>query len=410
MKKIISIALSFVLAFSVAVCGHAKKKDIITDYPIVLVHGMGGHGENTFGQDKSPYWGLTEENDIAQYLRGKGFKVCVPSVGPLSSAWDRACELYAQLTGTVVDYGEAHSKEHNHSRYGRDYSGEAMLSSDWLETTKINLIGHSFGGPTSMIFSSLLTYGDEAEIKASGENVSPLFEGGHDDAINAVLTLESPFNGALIDNVMYDSKIGLVALATMAHIEGMKENPSTDYIFDQFGITTKPIDGNKAKFNPTGLFNLIRSEDNCGYDMTLGGAKENCEKYKASNNIYYFTYAANMVTIKNGFRTVDAKTGSVLAPFGFITSMLAGGKYNGIKTDESWAYNDGLVSAPSAKYPYSQNHADYVDGMKLEKGVWYSMGVFFGNHGYGVGASTQEELFGIWDGIIETLEMTIADK
>jgi len=31
------------------------------------------------------------------------------SVAPNGSAWDRACELYAQLSGTRVDYGKAHT-------------------------------------------------------------------------------------------------------------------------------------------------------------------------------------------------------------------------------------------------------------------------------------------------------------
>ena len=51
-------------------------------------------------------------------LNEKGIEAYAPAVGPLSSAWDRACELYAQLMGTRVDYGEAHSKMHGHNRYG----------------------------------------------------------------------------------------------------------------------------------------------------------------------------------------------------------------------------------------------------------------------------------------------------
>ena len=38
-----------------------------------------------------------------------------------ASAHARCCELFAFLTGTRVDYGEKHSREHGHSRYGRDY-------------------------------------------------------------------------------------------------------------------------------------------------------------------------------------------------------------------------------------------------------------------------------------------------
>ncbi|MDD7534311.1 MAG: hypothetical protein SPK18_10350 [Treponema sp.] len=40
-------------------------------------------------------------------------------------AWDKACELYAQLTGLVTDYGVEHFARCGHLRYGRadyDYS------------------------------------------------------------------------------------------------------------------------------------------------------------------------------------------------------------------------------------------------------------------------------------------------
>ena len=37
-------------------------------------------------------------------------------------AWDRACELYAQLNGLVTDYGAGHFARCGHLRYGRDYT------------------------------------------------------------------------------------------------------------------------------------------------------------------------------------------------------------------------------------------------------------------------------------------------
>ena len=37
-------------------------------------------------------------------------------------AWNRACELYAQLNGSVTDYGVEHFARCGHLRYGRDFS------------------------------------------------------------------------------------------------------------------------------------------------------------------------------------------------------------------------------------------------------------------------------------------------
>ena len=44
--------------------------------------------------------------DLIAFLRKKGFDCYAASVAPYGSAWDRACELYAQLSGTEVDYGD----------------------------------------------------------------------------------------------------------------------------------------------------------------------------------------------------------------------------------------------------------------------------------------------------------------
>ena len=82
-------------------------------YPYVLVHGLGGWGDGDGINEGAKYWGAST-GDLKAYLTDEGYTVYTPSVGPFSSAWDRACELYAQLTGTTVDYGEAHSLECKH--------------------------------------------------------------------------------------------------------------------------------------------------------------------------------------------------------------------------------------------------------------------------------------------------------
>ena len=67
--------------------------------PVALCHGLFGWGEDELGSIS--YW-------------GRGLDVCshldrLPlSVGPVSSFWDRACELIAQIKGLQVDYGETH--------------------------------------------------------------------------------------------------------------------------------------------------------------------------------------------------------------------------------------------------------------------------------------------------------------
>ena len=74
------------------------------DYPIVLVHGFFGWGNDEMGSYR--YWG--GHKDIQKILQDNGYKVFNVSVGPISSNWDRAVEVYYQLKGGQVDYGYGH--------------------------------------------------------------------------------------------------------------------------------------------------------------------------------------------------------------------------------------------------------------------------------------------------------------
>ena len=164
-------------------------------YPFVFVHGMFGWG-SAIGIDKfSPYWGSTTGN-LMNYLNEKGYECYSASVGPVSSAWDNACELYAQLTGTRVDYGVAHSGFHHHERFGRTYS-EPLFNG--FKNTRVHLIGHSHGGQVIRLLAHLLTYGDEAEKAATDENdLSDLFKGGNENLISSVVSVCAPNNGTTL--------------------------------------------------------------------------------------------------------------------------------------------------------------------------------------------------------------------
>lgn len=141
-----------------------------------------------------PYWGMFG-GELLHKLNDKGYDCYAASVSGTKSAWDRACELYAQLTGTVVDYGEEHSTRCGHERFGTDYTGRALVEK-WDNENKINLLGHSFGGATMRVFASLMAKGSDAEMKATDkEEISPLFTGGKEDWIYSLTSLAAPHNG-----------------------------------------------------------------------------------------------------------------------------------------------------------------------------------------------------------------------
>ncbi|KNC76405.1 hypothetical protein SARC_11093 [Sphaeroforma arctica JP610] len=81
-------------------------------------------------------------------------KIIAAQVGGASSLHDRACELFYQLVGGRVDYGEEHSKTCGHSRYGATF--EKGLHPQFSAENPIHLIGYSFGGPTARVFQQYL--------------------------------------------------------------------------------------------------------------------------------------------------------------------------------------------------------------------------------------------------------------
>ena len=165
-----------------------NKESFNTEYTNVFVHGFSGWGEYDDVYKLFPYWGV-RNGDLMEYLNARGFDCHAATVAPAGSAWDRACELYAQLMGTVTDYGEAHSKKCGHARFGKDYS-ECRLINDWSAEKKVNLFGHSFGGATVRMLAELMANGDEGEKTSS--DVSPLFTGGKSSWIYSIVTLSSP--------------------------------------------------------------------------------------------------------------------------------------------------------------------------------------------------------------------------
>ena len=174
-----------------------------TEYTNVFVHGFAGWGEYDATNKALPYWGNTS-GDLMKYLSARGFDCHAASVSPTASAWDRACDLYAQLTGTRTDYGEAHSKACGHPRYGKSYTLRPLIK-EWSAENKINLFGHSFGGATVRMLAELMANGSEAERNAGGK-VSELFKGGKADWIYSIVTLAAPHNGTSSYNIQEDLK------------------------------------------------------------------------------------------------------------------------------------------------------------------------------------------------------------
>ena len=326
------------------------------NYPIVLVHGLFGYGNAEVANFN--YWGGF--NSLRSILTAKGYKVYTPTIGPVSSNWDRACELYAYLVGGTVDYGAAHAARNGHARYGRTFPGVLPELSDPNSKLKVHLVGHSMGGETVRMLAQLLENGDANEIAATADgSISPLFAGMSRHWIESITTLCTPHDGS-----QFDSKVSEIeplahqfagALAAMTGLNLCDSNLGLDFQLDQWGLKQRSGESYQSYFDRV-MDSSIWSDhvtDLSIYDLSNEGAAVLNDYAKAQSDIYYFSISC-CTTYTSPFwphhQIPLPTTNAMLLP-----SSIYMGKYLNyfacVPITSDWWKNDGIVSVHSAKYP-----------------------------------------------------------
>ena len=371
-------------------CVAAKDKTDSEGYPYIFIPGMVGWGTEYSGYEKFPYWGggftIGQYDNLMDILNLAGVKAYASNPGPFNSAWDRACEVYASLTGTVVDYGKAHSEKHNHERFGFSYEGKALMGEPWNMQDKINLLGYSFGTEVARLLVSLLAFGNEAELKATGEATSELFKGGY-NSINACITLSGPHNGTPLANALVDTKVPMMLLATVFHLIGCTFGNNLGPVslqLSHFGVT--PKQGTKrVEFNLPKLYNYYKTNDNCGYDMTLRGARELNDMIKMSPDTYYYSFStySTVTNEESGRQNIVGNTNWMFKPTSLLLQGMEGMKIDGIKLVDDWAIHDGVIPLASSKFPdvdeaFAKSYEEVMQKKEeIKKGIWYYMEPIF---------------------------------
>ena len=359
MKKLRIIPLILAAALLISSCAKSapaakvNSEEWKSNYTYVFVHGLSGWGSYDKQNKFLKYWGM-RGGDLLKYLNSSGFNCASASVAPHGSAWDRACELYAQLSGSVVDYGEEHSKRCKHERFGTDFSKNPLIES-WNSEDKINLIGHSFGGATVRLMCELLANGSEEEKQATKEgDLSPLFEGGKADYVNSITALASPHNGTTAYDINGEEEAGSKTQNFLNKIMAKANSSETD--------------GRE-------------SYDFANYDMFIDNALELNGRIETLENVYYFSYPCNS-SVKQSDGTYlpdEDKTEAMFVKSSILMGRLTETTPKGFVVDESWFMNDGLVNTVSAMAPFDAPQKEY-ESEDVERGIWNIMPIYDGDH------------------------------
>jgi triacylglycerol lipase len=356
------------------------------NYPIVLVHGFVGWGPEEMVGYK--YWGGFW--DIEEYLEEKGFNVLTVSIGPVSSNWERAVEIYYQLKGGQVDYGKNHADKFGVIQKPTDkvYDG---LYLEWDAENPVHLLGHSMGGQTVRMLDYLLEksfYEDSLETKYEE---SELLGQSHSGLIKSITTISSPHNGTTYFDVriktlpFFQNFIGLAAVIG---------SDFYDFDLQQWELEQKEGESWQEYYDRMEKHAAWESKNISTWDLSIEGARELNTIMRANPQIYYFSFGTrcSYPDPLTGFHVPGKKVfvslrGNVKKIGQEITSFA-----DGTLTDSTWFENDGVVNTNSMWGPTTGlNGPDKI--MKYSSdiiplpGQWYTFGPYEMDHYYVIGQS-----------------------
>ncbi|MES2325442.1 MAG: hypothetical protein V4633_24595 [Pseudomonadota bacterium] len=384
--------------------------------PIVLVHGFLGFGPNELQGTGFKYWGGF--NDVAAHMRnynGTSRNIMAAAVGPVSSNWDRAVELFYQIKGGCVDYGVKHTAKF--ATYGairqparKCWAASASsnpnnyplaLYPSWDAAHPIHLVSHSQGGQTVRVLIQLLENGSPDGDEGGGA----IFTGGKVGWVKSATTISTPHNGTTLRDVIVDYVPKISELAgKVVEVAGLggSANPGFNFKLEQYGLAQGPAENFRDFLNRVkgAAFWSLNHKNSAQWDLGPDGARDLNNWVKTSPNVYYHSIA-NVATEQGSF--CCNSTDRIIAPFQsssyqyarddmiFFLKNTAGewvvpsilmrgmGSYTQsaagrVAVNSSWFPNDGVVNTNSMKSPSGQPVRNY-DNVNV-KGTWQHLGYY----------------------------------
>ena len=367
-------------------------------YPIVLIHGFFGWGNEELGDYK--YWG--GKKDIQRMLEDNGYKVINVSVGPISSNWDRAVEAYYQLKGGQVDYGLSHSKKYDLIRKPQDKKYEGLYK-QWSSENPVHLIGHSMGGQTARMLQYLLENEIYADDSLSLVEGSELLGSSNKGWIKSITSIATPHDGSTLADIVTKTFPFIQYFIGLAGVVGTN---FYDFDLSQWNIKRKSDETWSKYVQRMRRHNAWSTKNISSWDLSLDGAAELNTFLNASNDIYYFSYTFS-ATSKNGvtgYHTPDKDVFLLIRSRAKLLGSRMVFTNSGNSTDSTWWENDGIVNLRSMRGPTtgkngSDSIVEYQPTEPLIQGQWYTFEPIKLDHYQSVGHMIPREKRSLLDSI-----------
>ena len=339
------------------------------DYPIVLVHGFMGWGPNEMGSYN--YWGGKYE--MVQEFEKKGHKILVSNVGPVSSNWDRAVELYYQIKGGQVDYGKGHSNTYGIVRKPKNkrYKG---LYPEWSIDNPIHIIGHSMGGQTARMLDYLLT---SSISDTTGKKESNFLGDEQSGMIKSITTISTPHNGTTLSTFI---SAGIPFLQDMVAVAAVVGNSFYNFDLEQWGFAINQGESWTSYFKRLQKHPAWGTKNIVSWDVSIQGAKDINSIISANQDVYYFSFVNSNtdLNLKTGRHTPNNSMSFIIRSNARIMGMKKAYYADGTSTDSTWFENDGIVNKISMYGPTTgANGPDlvskYTTSELLIPGQWYTI-------------------------------------
>ena len=360
------------------------------DYPIVLIHGFFGWGNDEMGNYH--YWG--GHKDLQKTLEDNGCRVFNVSVGPISSNWDRAVEVYYQLKGGQVDYGYGHSKKYDliQEPVDKKYKG---LYPEWDENHPVHLIGHSMGGQTARMLQYLLETELFEDSTGGNKEKSELLGQSNRGWISSITSLATPHDGSTLADIVTKTFPFIQYFIGLAGVVG-----TNFYNFDlsQWNLIRGSDETWVSYVRRMRSHKAWRTKNISAWELSVDGAAELNSYLNASPDIYYFSFvfSATSKDKSTGYHLPNKDVFLLIRSRAKLLGSKIVFKSDGGETDSTWWENDGIVNVRSMKGPTTgQNGPDpitrFVRSDPLIQGQWYTFDKINLDHYQSVGHMLSKE-------------------